>query len=310
MTPHDANFKQLLRSYLREFLDAFVPTLARQIKPGSVTFLDKELLRARQGRYRRGIVDLVARVQLRTAQGFILVHIEHQGQRQAAVRKRLFFYTVWLMEQYGLPVYPILLTSYGKPIKPEPDRYIVEVLGERILDFHFHVVQLNRLDWRSFARVKNPAAIALMARMRIAPEDRPRVRVQILRLLAQLRLDPRKMDHIAGFVSTYLELSGKEYLAFNAELNKIEDRQEKVNVMELLTEWQRKGRQEGRQEGRQKGERAILRKLLVARFGKVTTSLDRQIRQLNLEDVEELATALLDMTSVSELEQWLAQRRS
>jgi predicted transposase/invertase (TIGR01784 family) len=115
MTPHDATFKQLLRTYFREFIQAFVPALARQIKSASLTFLDKELLRAKQGRYRRGIVDLVARVQLRTEGGFILVHIEHQAQRQAEVRKRLFFYMVWLMEQYGSPVYPILVSSYDRP---------------------------------------------------------------------------------------------------------------------------------------------------------------------------------------------------
>src|SRR5436190_6198405 len=152
MIPHDAHAKQLLRTFFAEFLELFFPKLARKIRPGSVTFLDKELMRASRGRFRRGIVDLVARVQLRNDRGFILVHIEHQGQPQTEVRRRLFFYAVWLMEQYGLAVYPILLTSYDRPSRPEPDRYIVDVLGLRVFEFRFEVVQLNRLDWRQFAR--------------------------------------------------------------------------------------------------------------------------------------------------------------
>ena len=65
-----------------------------------------------------------------------------------------------------------------------------------MLDFHYHVVQLNRLNWRDFAKRENPVAsawMATMAKMRIAPEDRPRVKLECLRMIARLKLNKAKM---------------------------------------------------------------------------------------------------------------------
>ena len=81
MTPHDAHFKQLLRTFFKEFLEAFVPGLGRELKPGSIEFLDKELVRGRGRKLRARLVDLVAKVRFRDQPGFVLVHVEHQAQR-------------------------------------------------------------------------------------------------------------------------------------------------------------------------------------------------------------------------------------
>ncbi len=304
MTSHDAHFKQLLRTFLREFLQAFVPELGRELKSASIEFLDKELLRAgRKSRMR--VVDLVAKVQFRDEPGFVLVHVEHQSSRRAEIRRRMFAYAAWLMDERRLPVYPILLTSYDRPLDKEPDRYLVEVHGLRVLDFRFRVVQLNRLNWRDFLRAPNPASTALMAKMKIAPAERPKVRVQILRLLTQLRLDRRKLDLIAGFVDTYLALTTKESVAFHRELDTIEDKQLKRSVMELITDWERKGRREGRKEGRQEGELAVLMRLLRHRFGELPRSLEQQINALSSTQLEALAEALLDFTRLEDLKAWL-----
>ena len=40
MTSHDTHFKQLLRTFFKEFLQAFVPELSRELKPGSIVELD------------------------------------------------------------------------------------------------------------------------------------------------------------------------------------------------------------------------------------------------------------------------------
>src|SRR5207244_3820635 len=50
---------------------------------------------------------------------------------------------------------------------------------------------------------------ALMAKMRIAPEDRPYVKLQCLRLLATCKLDPARMRLISGFIDTYLLTTGR-----------------------------------------------------------------------------------------------------
>src|SRR4028118_546288 len=75
-------------------------------------------------------------------------------------------------------------------------------------------IQLNRLNWRDFLSSQNPVAAALMAKMKIQPEDRPKVKAECLRLLATLRLNSAKMQLISGFVDTYLRLNEAEEVAF------------------------------------------------------------------------------------------------
>ena len=46
----------------------------------------------------------------------------------------------------------------------------------KVLEFNYQVIQLNRLNWRDFLDKPNPVASALMAKMDIAPKDRPKVK--------------------------------------------------------------------------------------------------------------------------------------
>src|SRR5436305_2262017 len=115
----------------------------------------------------------------------------------------MFLYFSSLLQKLDLPVYPIVICTYDKPRNPEPDHYEMTFLNKRVLRFDFQVIQLNRLNWRDFIRNANPVAIALMAKMPIEPPDRPKAKLQFLRLLATLKLDPAKMYLIWGFVESY-----------------------------------------------------------------------------------------------------------
>jgi hypothetical protein len=61
-----------------------------------------------------------------------------------------------------------------------------------VLEFRFHAIQLNRLNWRDYIDRPNPVAAALMSKMKIAKRDRPNVKAECLRLLVTLKLDPAK----------------------------------------------------------------------------------------------------------------------
>jgi hypothetical protein len=310
MGDHDQNFKRLLRTFFRPFLAAFVPELHRVLEARSIHFWDKELIQVRGGRARTKLVDLVARVRLRGELSFVLVHVEHQSRRDPNIGWRLLAYAVWLREQFRLPVYPILLTSYDRPTAAEPNRVVMRVRGRRILEFHYRVIQLNRLDWRRFLRLKNPAATALMAKMNIRPEDRVKVKAQILRLLATMRLDREKMDLIAGFVDSYLALTAKEELAFQTELDRVLDIEQKAMAMELMTSWERKGRAEGRAEGRLEARRALVKRLLHRRFGGLEPAVERRVHRLSGDRLEALAEAVLDFTGTDDLQRWFAANAS
>ena len=62
---------------------------------------------------------------------------------------------------------------------------------------------------------------------------------------------------------------------------------------------------EGRQEGRQEEAIALLMRQLTRRFGELPIALQTRIRQLNVAQLERLAEALLEFTSVADLGGWL-----
>ncbi len=65
-----------------------------------------------------------------------------------------------------------------------------------------------------------------MAKMKIAPQERPQVKLECLRLLATLRLDVAKTRMISGFVDSYLKLNEQEEEIFQNQINKINSEEE------------------------------------------------------------------------------------
>jgi hypothetical protein len=100
------------------------------------------------------------------------------------------------------------------PQRAEPTSHQVIFPDKTILEFNYSVIQLNRLAWREYLRQENPVAAALMAKMQIQPQDRPTVKLECLRLLTTLRLDPARMQLISGFIDTYLRLNAQEEQRF------------------------------------------------------------------------------------------------
>ena len=219
---------------------------------------------------------------------------------QAAFGKRMFRYFARLHEKHDLPVYPIALFTYDAPQRLEPDEYRVAFPDKLILSFAFTVIQLNRMNWRDFVRRPNPLASALMAKMKIADDDRARVKLECLRLLATLHLDAAKMQLISGFVDTYLRLNQDEQREFVREASVLEQN-EKETVMQLTTSW----KEEGIVEGLHRGKRELLVRQLRHRFGEVSTALEIRIDALDDGRLGDMAEALLDFASVADAEAWV-----
>ena len=161
-----------------------------------------------------------------------------------------------------MPVYPIAIFTYTKPPRAEPAEYRVKFPDLEVLRFRYRTVQLNRLNWRKFVRSKNPIASALMARMRIAEEDRPKVKLHCLRLLVTLKLNPAKQQMISGFVDTYLGLNQQELVVFEKEIGKLANEEEQ-EVLKITTSWEEKGIIIGEIKGLREGLEPALR----LRFG-------------------------------------------
>ena len=308
MVDHDRLFKELLTTFFVEFVDLFLPDLAAGLDRESITFLSQEVFTDVTSGDRHE-VDLLARARLLGQNSFFLVHVENQAHAQTQFAKRMFRYFGRLHEKFDLPVYPIAVFSHDSD-RPEPDQYEICVSDWAVMRFQFRSIQLKRLDWRQFMRQPNPVAAALMTRMGMAEGERSRVKLECLRLLATLRLDPARQRLISGFVDTYLCLNEAETLQFEAQADTVLGSDEKGRVMELTTSWKEEGRREGlergRQEGRQEGEATVVIRQLRHRFGELNAELIARLRELPPEKLESLAEALLDFRSLADLEQWFA----
>ncbi|MEA5596968.1 DUF4351 domain-containing protein [Rivularia sp. UHCC 0363] len=102
----------------------------------------------------------------------------------------------------------------------------------------------------------------------------------------------------------------RENLRANQNLEE-EDRELIVRLEPLYQEDRERAKQEGREQGieqgRKEGEQRVIIRQLNRRIGEIDASLIRSINDASIEQLEALGEALLDFTSVTDLETWLNQ---
>ncbi|MGK7884481.1 MAG: DUF4351 domain-containing protein, partial [Crocosphaera sp.] len=148
----------------------------------------------------------------------------------------------------------------------------------------------------------NPVASALMAKMKIDPKDRPKVKAECLRLLVTLKLDPARMQLISGFVDTYLTLNRSEEIQFQTEINTFSQPVQE-DVMQITTSWMRQGIEQTVE--RQKG---VIIRLIKQKLGNISPSLETDIMGLTIDQVDSLLEALFYFSTVNDVRNWLFER--
>ena len=292
---HDQLFKELLTTFFIEFLELFFPAVVEYLEPDSISFVDKELFtNITSGR--KKILDIVALAKFRGEDSTFLIHVENESSSKANFNRRFFKYFCTLFLKYDAPIYPIVVFSYDSPLRIDVSSFTVDFPDKRVLAFDYEIVQLNQFDWRDFVENRNPVAAALMSKMNIAQKDRSKVKLECLRLLVSLELDPARMELISGFVDTYLNLDAIEEQAFQSQLGTI-NLEEQQQIMQLTTSWKEQGRQEGKVS-------TILRQLN-RKFGSLDSAITDKISALNSEKLDSLTEELLDFQSFEDLERFL-----
>ena len=89
---------------------------------------------------------------------------------------------------------------------------------------------------------------------------------------------------------------------------------ESVTYQDILAEGKAEGEASGEARGEARGlerglqqEKAFVIRLLTRKLGNLTPQLQTQVSSLKIDTVESLGEALLDFTSVADLESWLSQ---
>ncbi len=241
---HDQNFKELISTFFIEFLELFLPEIAKTIDPESITFLKQEyFVDLVEGEEQ--VIDLLVEVKQSGIDATFLIHIEPQSTSRSSFPERIFFYFARLHQFHRKRIYPIAIFSYDSPQKEAKSSYGVEFPDFKVLEFKFKSIQLNRLDWPDYLDRSNPVAAALISKMKIDKADRPKVKAECLRLMVTLKLDPAKSRLISKFVDTYLRLNDQEERTFQSEIAKLEPQQKEI-IMYTLTSWEEKGIQKER----------------------------------------------------------------
>ena len=192
-----------------------------------------------------------------------------------------------------------MLYSFDRPFKVQPSVYEVAFPDIQVLRFEYRVVQLNRMNWRSYLKTPNPIAAALMTKMRIAPEDRAAVRLECLRMIATLKLETARMKLISRFVGTYLKLTEAEQKQHDTALAKLDIR-EQEDIMEILTDWEEKGLQRGL-------AKAALT-FIQSKFGALDEKLVAEVQHLSPERLDALNRAINGFSTANEPSAWLATK--
>ncbi|WP_414570661.1 DUF4351 domain-containing protein [Nostoc sp. CCY 9925] len=120
-----------------------------------------------------------------------------------------------------------------------------------------------------------------------------------LQLLTSLRFNPAQVQLISGFIDTYLELNSQEEIVFQEQLPTIEPK-EQEKVMQIVTSWMRQGLEQGEKQG----ELKLLMRQLNRRLGEISPQMKGRIENLSTSELENLGEALLDFSSVADLEAW------
>ncbi len=210
---HDQLFKEVLRVCFVDFIALFLPAVRQYLDVNSIEFVEQESFGEITAQRRRA-VDLLIKARFRGQAAYFLIHIEVQASKRGWSAKRMFYYFAVQTHKHDLPVYPIALLSCDSPRAAELGQYVVEFPDQRVLEFNFPVIQLNRLNWRDYLQQDNPAASALMAKMGVAPEDYPKVRAACLGMLVRLRLPEKQRGPLLRFIDAYLPLTAAQQTEF------------------------------------------------------------------------------------------------
>ena len=285
-TKHDQLFKQLIHTFFEEFLEAFFPEIHEQIDFGSTIQLSEEFFTDLiDGDVRR--LDILVQAKVKGTESIIIVHIEPQSSVQTYFHERMFQYFSLLYHKFRKPIIPIAIYSYEE--KWDENEFNIHFFNKNILQFNYFTLHLRKENWREYIKKDNPAAAALLSKMGYSKEERVQVKIEFLRMLVRLQVDPAKQRLLYGFFESYLNLSDEEEEKFMKEARQFDDADE---ILEIPISYEERGKKEGLEEGKKRGLEEGLEKGLER--GKKEVALELLKKGLDINLIMEATKLSLD----------------
>ena len=312
----DGPWKLVLRTYFQEAITFFFPDTAKLIdwrKPPE--FLDKEFQQiAPDTETGRRFADQLVKVQLKQGKElWLLVHTEVQAAREAKFAERMFLYNLRIFDIFHRPATSLAILCDANA-SWRPNQYEFDY-PDTSLSFRFGTVKLldYRDQWAMLEASANPFAVVVMTHLKAQEtkqdqQGRKEWKLRLIRRLYEQGYNREDIVSLFRFIDWVMVLPKGLDRSFWTELKTYEETQKVPYITSVERIGFERGLKEGRQEGRQEAGKLLLQRLLVGKFGALPEPLSAAVEALASERIEDLAIALLNFSSINDLDSWLTQQ--
>jgi hypothetical protein len=310
-TSFDSPWKDIVETYLPEFFAFFFPDAYTAIDwERGFDFLDQELRQVvRDAELGKRFVDKLVKVYLKDGEEtWILIHLEIQSQYESQFAERIYVYNYRIFDKYRRRVASFIVLG-DENTNWRPSEFGYEIFGCQV-NFSFPVVKLLDLgqDWEALVNNRNPFATVVMAHLKAHQtrnnrQERLEWKLSLTRRLYQQGYQRQDVINLFRFIDWLMSLPKNLEQEFWREIRQLEEE----TRMPYITSVERLGIEQGIEQGMQRGEATLVLRQLNRRLGQVTTSVEKQIRQLSVKQLEDLGEALLDFENEADLLHWLSQ---
>ncbi len=306
-TLFDSPWKEIVETYLPDFMDFFFPSAYSEINwERGFEFLDSEFRQVvRDAELGKRFVDKLVKLYLTDGEEtWVLIHLEIQSQYESTFAERIYVYNYRIYDRYRRKVASFVVLGDDSPTW-RPSEFGYELLGTTI-NIRYPVVKLldRGQEWDALEANTNPFATVVMAHLKASQtsknrEERLRWKLSLTRRLYQQGYQRQDIINLFAFIDWVMTLPENLETRFWTEVRQFEEEQQ----MPYITSVERLGIEQGKQ---LEAANLVLR-LLHRRLGQVSESVSEQIRQLPVEQLEDLGEALLDFENEADLLNWLAK---
>ena len=225
--------------------------------------------------------------------GEFLILNELQLRYNKKVPVRISAYTMLAKEQYQLPVYPVLVNILpNSQIEIIPDCYESEFMGIKTYQ-NYKVINLWEVDVNLVFEQDLSSLLPFVPILKGGANENI-VRLAVNKLRANETF--KDLEPLLSFFSSFV-----------LDIPIIQQIMRWDMTVLRESPWYQQILKEGLDIGEKQGEKRVVSRLIERRFGTLSPENNQKIEQLSVLQLENLATELLDITELSQLELWLEQ---
>ena len=300
----DSPWKEVVETYLPEFIAFFFPEAYAAIDWNQdFQFLDQELQQVvRDAELGKRLVDKLVKVFLHNGQEtWILLHIEIQSQYEQNFEERIFIYNYRIYDKYRRNVVSLVVLG-DENTAWRPSEFRLGLFGCEHR-FTFPTVKLLDLAQtpETLTNNTNPFAVIVSAHLqanqtRKNQQERFRNKLSLTRRLYQQGFSRQDLLNLYRFIDWVMGLPPSLEQDFLETIRQFEEE----NRMPYVTNAERFGLKQGLER-----ETNLVLRQINRRVGSISSEVETQIRELPVDQLEDLGEALLDFSSEQDLLAWL-----